>query len=575
MMFRLPTLVAAVPDIDRPGTNLSLDLTGFAPEAVALAGVLLLQACRVVPRLRSRHLGLPALGVCVTALALALLQWLNGRDLDVPFFFGGLLGYDGLSVLLRVLLFTAAAGTVWLTLVAGSVRAEDSGDWYALVLAATVGMCLMGAANHLLTAYLGLELLSVAAGAAAGLSRPDTGTGDEPATAFDGWLLSAVASGFMLYGMSLVSGRFGTGWVPDIAAGFAALLSPAGGGHLDPVLVLGCAFVFVGIAFKAGLVPFHAGILRLAGDTTPLAGFLSVAPVGAGLGLVARWLLVLAGLGERPPDTQILAHWERLAGEIGPVLAGVAGVTMTVGTLGAVWQTNLRRFLAYTTVAQAGLMLAAIATVTPDGVAAFLATFTVFVTSGLGAFGVLTFLRGPSGAGGVTTVADLAGLGRRSPWLALGLGVFLLGLTGMPPLAGFAGRAQIFLEVARSARTYAGVQNALSNSLSVLLVAGVVNTGVAALTACWLFAVMYFESAGEAAGEAGGPPRPTPRAGLVYTLGLAGPVLALGVGWWVLAGESRQGVDVFSVRAAGARPMVAQGYTSPAQPPGRRPTRTP
>src|SRR5207248_5312644 len=169
-----------------------------------------------------------------------------------------------------------------------------------------------------------------------------------------------------------------------------------------------------------------------------VAGFLSVASKGAALALLGRFVLMLGGLGFDTPD---YATWLRLAHYLAPPLAVFAALTATFGNLAAYMQTNLKRLLAYSTIAHAGYMLMGLCTLTRAGLSAVLFYLVAYLFMNLGAFAVVAFLRNETGS---EDLADFRGLIRRSPWMVVTLSFFLLSLLGIPPLAGFAAKFQIF-----------------------------------------------------------------------------------------------------------------------------------
>src|SRR5204863_912407 len=241
-----------------------------------------------------------------------------------------------------------------------------------------------------------------------------------------------------LYGISLLAGTFGTGYLPDLAPAFAASMSAAP----DPVLLLGGLFVLIGIAFKLAAVPFHFWCPDVfEGASAEVAGFLSVASKGAALALLARVIMVLGGFDPLVGAVEN-AHWNTIIGYLVPALAFFAALTATFGNLAAYLQTNLKRLLAYSTIAHAGYMMMGLAVLTREGVAAVLFYLIAYLLMNLGAFAVVAFLRNETGS---EDLSSYRGLVRRSPWMVVTLSVFLLSLLGIPPLVGFAAKFQIFL----------------------------------------------------------------------------------------------------------------------------------
>ena len=217
------------------------------------------------------------------------------------------------------------------------------------------------------------------------------------------------------------------------------------GGGFTPALAAGTLLFLVGLGFKLAAVPFHFWLPDVfEGAAAEVGAFLSVASKAAAVGLTARFLLTLQGGGRRLDPTIL----PRTVG-LGVLVA--AAVTATLGNLAALAQTNLKRLLAYSTIAHAGYMLMALATLTRDGVAAVLFYLAAYLLMNLGAFAVVAIVRNRTGA---ETIDACRGLLGRSPALAVALAVFLLSLLGLPPLAGFAGKFQVFAAVYEAGRDY-------------------------------------------------------------------------------------------------------------------------
>jgi NADH-quinone oxidoreductase subunit N len=416
MPFTVPALEGLTADLPR-------DLRAFLPETIVAVGVVVLLLLRLWPRTARGHRGGAALIFCAGGLGVALGQWQTGAA--APDAFGGLLVSDTFSVFLRILLLLGAGLTALLTLLTGWPERDDSADFYVLLLGATLGMMLMASANHLLMAYLAVEMASVPSYALAGFRK---GSRFSSEAALKYVVYGGSASGVMLYGISLLCGQFGTGYLPDLAAGLAA--APPG-----PAVLLALLLVTVGLGFKLAVVPYHFWCPDVfEGAAAEVAGFLSVVSKGAALALTAR--LVFAVAGSSATDFAV------------PLLALLSALSMTAGNLAAFRQTNLKRLLAYSTIAHAGTMLMGLAAGTRAGAAAVLFYLVAYLAANLGAFAVVAFVRSRTGA---EDLAGLRGLVFRSPALAVTLTVFLLSLLGLPPLAGFAAKFQVFAAVAQAA----------------------------------------------------------------------------------------------------------------------------
>jgi NADH-quinone oxidoreductase subunit N len=454
--------------------SLQTDLLAFLPELILCGTIVLLLLLRLFRALDRVHLGGAALGLTLLALFIALCQWFGwfehaadprGRDVPSLRLFTGLLVYDNFTIFLRVFLLSFAALVIWLSGLTGIPDREDSADFYCLLLGATLGMALMASANHLLMVFIAVEMASLPSFALAGFLK---GRRQSSEAALKYVVYGGGSAGVMLYGISLIAGKYGTGYLPELAAQLAA--APG----LDPLLILGVFFILIGFAFKLAAVPFHFWCPDVfEGASAEIAGFLSVASKGAALALTGRFVLLLAGLGGPSPSPEA---WRTVAPYLAPVLAVFAAVTATYGNLAAYGQTNLKRLLAYSTIAQAGYMLMGLATLTVDGAAAVLFYLIAYLFMNQGAFAVVAFLRNRTGS---EDLADFRGIGFRLPGLVLCLAICLLSLLGIPPLAGFFAKFRLFYSLFNAGQLYTSSEvdlPAVGYLMYALLVIGTVNS---------------------------------------------------------------------------------------------------
>src|SRR6516165_4591955 len=234
-------------------STLWADYWAFLPELILCGAIVLMLLERLLPALDHFHLGWEALTLTVVALGFALFQWqepIRGNEAFPRPLFGGLLQYDYFTIYLRLFLLSFTALTIWLTMLTGIPDREDSGDFYTLLLGATVGMSLMASANHLLMVFIAVEMASLPSFALAGFLK---GKRQSSEASLKYVVYGGGASGIMLYGISLIAGRFGTGYLPDLAL----VIPAATAGGVDAVMLLGFLFIFVGLAFKLAAVPFH------------------------------------------------------------------------------------------------------------------------------------------------------------------------------------------------------------------------------------------------------------------------------------------------------------------------------
>lgn len=531
-------LLSMLPNVS--WTQLSSDLLVFLPESAICGGIVLLLLMRLLAAFDRLHLGSMALVIVAAAGIMAYLFDTSGT---VPAF-GGLIVSDEYTRFARLIILGTAALTIVLSLITGLPDREDSGDFYVLLLGGTLGMLFMASSNHLLMAFMAVEMASLPSYALAGFLKGKR-QGSEAALKYV--VYGGGASGVMLYGISLIAGKFGTGLLPDVAKGFTAVLAQQSAtGVPDAVVILGTLFILVGLSFKLSVVPFHFWCPDVfEGAAAEVAAFLSVASKAGAFALTGRLLLVLSSPGS-------LGGAESLARYFGAPLAGLAILTATFGNLAAYAQTNLKRLLAYSTIAHAGYMLAGVATLNAEGAQAVLYYLATYAFMNLGAFAVVAFVRNKTGS---EDISAYRGLIYRSPWSVVFLGIFLLSLLGLPPLVGFVAKFQIFMAVYHAGQTAAaGSSPWLGMVYYTLLVAIGVNTVFSAVYYLRVLKTMIFDRPLEAVEG-----QPVPALGLsagatAYGAALAAAVLVLGV--WVdpLTAASWDGAKPF--RRAQSTPFV-------------------
>ena len=360
-----------------------------------------------------------------------------------------------------------------LLLSVGYVRRQgiEVGEYYVLVLFAAVGMMLMASALDLLVIFLGLELMSLSLYVLAGFFRTRA-AGNESAMKY--FLLGAFASGFFLYGIALLYGATGSTSLEALAA--ATVESGAPGAARDWVVLAGVGLLLVGFGFKTSAVPFHQWAPDVyEGAPTAVAALIATGSKAAAFAALIRVLVA----------TRVLeADWT-------PLLWLIAVLTMTVGNVIALAQGNLKRMLAYSSVAHVGYMLVGLTAGGAAGGAAVLYYLVVYSFATVGAFGVILLLEHPEGSGGpepetdaraeAVELASYGGLAARHPVLALVLTVFMLSLIGMPPTAGFVGKLYLF-------------SAAIKSGLVWLAVIAVLNSVVAAYYYLRLIVYMYMRA---------------------------------------------------------------------------------
>lgn len=334
--------------------------------------------------------------------------------------FDGLYRADRFAAFAKVLIFAAAAVSI---VIAPRFFARTSGEdlrpeYPILILFATAGMGMMVSANDLLTLYIGLELNSLASYVLASFMRRDVRSAEAGLKYF---ILGSLASGILLYGISLVYGFSGTTVFGDIAAAYAA------GGNTG--LLFGLVFVFAGLAFKMSAVPFHMWTPDVyEGAPTPVTTFFASAPKVAAIALAVRVAIDAMG--------PVTSDWRQIV-----IFAALASIVL--GAVAAIGQSNIKRLLAYSSINNVGFALIGLAAGTAEGVAGVLTYLTIYVVMTLGSFLVVLQMRDADGQP-VETIASLSGLSRTRPALAAALAMFMFSLAGIPPLFGFWAKFAVF-----------------------------------------------------------------------------------------------------------------------------------
>ena len=317
---------------------------------------------------------------------------------------------------------------------------RKQGPYYLLILLATLGMMLMAAGNELIIVFLGLELMSLSLYVLAGYFR------ESPASSEAGMkylLLGAFASAFFLYGIALIYGGAGTTSVPAIAEAITAE-------NKSPLLLAGMFLLVVGFGFKVAIVPFHQWAPDVyEGAPTTIAAFISAGPKAAGFAAFLRIFM------EALPNLQ---------GEWSGVLILLAMLTMTVGNVIAIAQTNIKRMLAYSSIAHAGYVLIGLTAANDDGISSAMFYLLIYCVMNIGAFGAVILAKTEDGES--LMISDYAGLGTRKPLLAIFMSVMLLSLAGFPPTAGFFGKFYIFKSAVGAGHIWLVIIGAINTAIS-------------------------------------------------------------------------------------------------------------
>jgi len=465
--------------------TLQISLPLFQPELALCGTIVLLLLVRVFrggEQIPSFLLALVGTGAALW-LALpreGLASWTGVAPQEI---FTGMLVYDSLTASMRVFLLVFAVLFIVLARLTGIADSADGQDFYALALGATLGMCIMASANHLLAIFLGVEMASVPSYVLAGIVK---GRRRSSEAALKYAVFGAGTAGVMLYGISLLAGVLGSAHLPTMAGKLVELDIPAMLASPEQsltvmVLALGGLMLGVGLAFKLSAVPFHFWCPDVfEGASAEVDAFLSVSSKAAALALLVRVGFGLGQYHERSPDVlaadhapaivatasattdsrtpaqtvQNTAEQEKPAAEESPLspvrrffvilTAIVAVVTCTFGNLAAYGQTNIKRMLAYSTIAHAGFMMMAVAAAVAllgrgegraqEALSALMLYIFFYLFMNLGAFAIVAFLRNSMHS---EEIADYAGLIRSCPLVTVLMTAILVSLIGLPPLAGF------------------------------------------------------------------------------------------------------------------------------------------
>jgi NADH-quinone oxidoreductase subunit N len=382
-------------------------------------------------------------GVLVTAIASVAL-W-NTPETG----FANTFVLDRYAIFFDVLFCLAAGLTLLVSMDYLATIELHSGEYYSLILFATAGMFLMAAANDLIVLFLGLETMSIAAYVLAGIWRPDPRSSE---AAMKYFLLGAFATGFLLFGIALLYGAFQT---TDLSAMKVAIGASA---DLQRSFAFGgMALLLVGFAFKVAAVPFHAWAPDVyEGSPTSVTAFMAVGVKAAAFSAFVR----------------IFMHtFDALAVDWSSVIWVLAAATMTVGNLAALRQSNIKRMLAYSSIAHAGYLLVGMIAASPAGGAAVLYYLLAYAFMNVGAFAVVIAL-GERGAPN-ESLDDYDGVGLRHPLLGICMTVFMLSLAGIPALAGFTGKFYLFSAAIRQGYVWLAIIGVLNSVVSMYYYGGV------------------------------------------------------------------------------------------------------
>jgi NADH-quinone oxidoreductase subunit N len=374
--------------------------------------------------------------------------------------FSNMIAVDSFAWFFKLIIILSAILIVVFSLGSSELNAAGRklGEYYALLVALTLGMMLMAGASNLLMMYLALELSSLSSYVLSGYTREAP---DSSEAALKYVIYGALSSGLMIYGISIIYGLTGS---IDLYAVNKVLpqIAARGGTNLFLLSIAGILAI-AGFGYKISAVPFHFWAPDVyEGAPITITAFLSVASKAGGFAMLIRFLKV-AFLD--PAATSVPAGmWGTLHGfPWYDLIAVLAVVTMTVGNLVAIWQDNLKRLLAYSSIAHAGYMLMGIVVLSNEGLAAILLYFGIYLFMNLGAFYVVMLIANSTGS---EDIHEYKGLGGRAPFVAVALAIFLVSLTGLPPTAGFIGKLYLFAALINHGWVWLAVVGAINSVIA-------------------------------------------------------------------------------------------------------------
>ncbi len=453
-------------DLIAPDTNIPIIL----PELiVALAGVVVMLYDSFFPNQRSVTGVISIVGLAVSGIVLGTM-W--GGDAQSSGW-NGMIAHDNLRLSFSFVFLFVSAMTVLISTVWVERENVPVGEYHALLLFASFGMMMMSAGNDLVVIFLGLETLSIATYVMAGLRKGDLKSNE---SAMKYFILGSFASAFLLYGMALIYGATGSTNLTQIAEKIANPNFPA-------LLLVGGAMMIIGFGFKIAMAPFHVWTPDVyEGAPTPVTGFMAAGPKAAAFASFLRvFVLGLPLIAGAQASAYLHETWVT-------ALTVMAMITIVVGNVAAIMQDNVKRMLAYSSIAHAGYALVGFVgagmartdQARDEAIAAVAFYMLTYAVTNLGAFAIVTLLSQKNDRR--TEFEDYNGIGFKSPVLSFSLSIFMLSLLGLPLTAGFMGKILVFRPALEAGNTL----------ITVLVVVAVVNTAISAYYYLRLIVVMFF-----------------------------------------------------------------------------------
>ncbi|MCF7824014.1 MAG: NADH-quinone oxidoreductase subunit N [Candidatus Marinimicrobia bacterium] len=403
------------------------DLSYFIPE-ILLTGVLLMVI--VYDLLQKAETSIRAGYLALGGLALTTLAVI-GQDVSSPLgIFSNMLAVDAFGRYLKIVVSVGAMLVMWISFNSNELKNRRVGEYYILILTLVLGMYFLVSATHLLSIYISLEMVSIMSYLLSGYLKEQMRSNEASVKYV---VFGAFSSGILLYGFSLLYGLTGSADIFEIQAALAAGTAP------PALLLLILIMVLVGFGYKIAAVPFHFWTPDVyEGAPAPITAFLSVAPKAAGFAIIIRFFNVVFS-GDGNPN---LESWSVLENMNWQAVIGVLSVlTMTVGNVIALQQSNIKRMLAYSSIAHAGYMLLGVVVADQTGISAILYYAAIYMLMNLGAFFVVIHIKN---AFDTEEIEDYKALGYRAPLLGVFMAIFMFSLTGLPPTGGFVAKFYLF-----------------------------------------------------------------------------------------------------------------------------------
>ena len=482
----------------------------FYPELILTILVIAIVVIDLVLRKRDNKAVLTI--VTLVGLLASLLYSLELSGFSSVALFSGMIALDPFAVFFKVFAILAAIFVVSFSYPTWEIPGKKISEFLALLLVVVIGISLLASSTNLLMVYLAFEMVSVPCYILSGLRKRDIRSNE---AALKYVIYGAVSTGLMLFGISLMYGLTGTLDIPEISRIITA--APP-----DPMaLFVAGLLVLAGLGYKIASVPFHFWCPdAYEGAPTPVTALLSVGPTAAGFAILIRFFYVGMSQGD-------LSSLHELGGFHWPVLlAVISAVTMTLGNLTAIVQKNIKRLLAYSSIAHAGYMLMGVVVLSGDGLRSVLFYLAVYLFMNLGAFLVVIAIADSTRK---EEIEDYSGLGYKSPFTAVVMSVFLLSLAGIPPTAGFVGKFYLFAAV-------------MKNEYYWLALIGIVNSVISLYYYARVIKAMYFSK-----GEGEGPIAISPLYSFLMGI-LMVPTILFGVYWAPLARFVEQALGLLTLR---------------------------